>query len=330
MATKPPIQPEIGRINFGKILSSLRKQHRDHQLHDWDTKRLGKEAKINGQGELTAQVVANIESGRRAKLDADTLLRLANSLRLSPMERKEFFYAAVGLDAESAAENDPHNNHYFPKDIPSIFESVLQIQTPAYILDQYCDIVAGNSAFMDLFNFTSESIGFFHDQPAGLNLISYIFSEEFIKAIGDNWSKIALNNVLFFRRITMRHRHTSYFEDILNALLGKDKKRGDIVKIDRKAFKTMWFESFDDEILEEIRGNSIYTDNNYSSYAMSGLSFLGVVTSMMTNFGELYPVIYIPQTPGTMEYFTSSILKQEIKILYPIAPWPKKEVYWRS
>lgn len=323
-------QPKKGK-KFGKIVASLRKQHRDYQLHEWSAKVLGEEAKTSKKtAGLSAQVISNIETGRRIKLDDNTLLRLAYGLRLSPLERKEFFYAAIGLDAESVVNNHPDQNHYFPKDIPSIFDPLLKIQTPAYIMDQYCDLVAANSAFTELFKFTSEFIEIFRSQPAGLNLITYVFSEEFKNAIGRDWRKVALNNVLYFRRTTLRYRHLPYFEEVLNALLGKDKNREDIVNIDRKTFKSMWFESFDNETLEEMRGDSIYTDNNYSAYAMSGLDFLGIVTSMMTNFGELYPVIYVPQTVTTAGYFTSLLKNQEVQVLYPLAPWPQKEVYWRS
>ena len=300
------------RKNFGDILASLRKQHHDKYHKEWNTEKLSQASAVDGKGSIPAQVIANIECGRRANIDSDTLLQLAAALSLTPLERKDFFFMAVGVGNEIGAAE-----YYSDKDSKDVFETLSGICAPAYIMDQYCDFVAFNSAVLNLFGADPAYMDSLRLQPAGLNMLRYIFTDKNFKdsVDPDHWKKVALNNVFFLRRITLKYRHTDYFQQLLDALLEIDD------------FGKMWFDSFNPRILQESRQNIALTDNNYSVYKLSGQSFIGTDTPVMTSQGELHLVAYIPQCIETADVFMQIVRSSERKIHFA-ASWPEKEVYW--
>lgn len=314
--TKDANAVEQKHENFGKILASLRKQHRDRWYKEWNTERLANESKSDQQtGCLTKQIIANIEAGRRSNLDSDTLARLANGLSLTPLERKDFFYMAIGAEADAGAKN-----YYSDKDARDVFNTVASMFTPCYVIDQYCDFVACNAAFLKLFGFQLEGIEESKSKPAGLNLLYHILAPEstYRMSLSDTeWKNSALNNIYFFRRITLKYRHTDYFQYLLDALLELDE------------FKNRWFDSFSAKTQEKSRQHIALTDNNYSLYQVMGHSFIGTVTSIMTKDGELHLVVYTPNSLETATMF-SELINHSAREVYFIAPWPEKRVYWKE
>jgi transcriptional regulator with XRE-family HTH domain len=115
----------MNRSEFGRLVSALRKEHIDEEMNFWTQKKLGEET---GLGEL---IIGKIERGQRANLDGDTLLRLANALRLTSGERREFFLAASGISEEKIPRqhSDPRST------LDELIQMMRQIQSPAFIMD---------------------------------------------------------------------------------------------------------------------------------------------------------------------------------------------------
>ena len=85
--------------DFGKLISSLRKEHEDEDGAPWTQKRLAEECGRAGESfVLTENIISSIERGKRNP-DRDVLLALAAALRLTSSERREFFLAASGVEA---------------------------------------------------------------------------------------------------------------------------------------------------------------------------------------------------------------------------------------
>ena len=93
----------MNRVEFGRLIASLRREHEDENDRPWNQERLAREANaVVGAEVLSKYIVSNIERGNRI-LDEETLLALAAALRLTSGERKEFFLAASGVDNERIA-----------------------------------------------------------------------------------------------------------------------------------------------------------------------------------------------------------------------------------
>ena len=99
----------MNRVDFGKLVASLRKEHEDEDGRPWSRQSLAQEANAAAGAELFSKdIISRIERGERI-LDQETLLALAAALQLTSGERKEFFLAASGVDNDRIArpENDP-------------------------------------------------------------------------------------------------------------------------------------------------------------------------------------------------------------------------------
>jgi transcriptional regulator with XRE-family HTH domain len=192
---------------------------------------------------LSRTALQNLLHGKRKSVsDIHVLLRLAETLQLTKMERREFFFAALGLGMQQIVH--PQEDVF---DLNELLDDVKNLQTPAFVNDCYGEIVAGNNVAMNFFNVAPEFIAIASKLEVGFNVMSFICSEEsgFSSLVGERWNKTILRNMLFFRRITFRYRHEERFKRILKALKELEK------------FKEYW---------EKTAGSDDDSDSNYEYY----------------------------------------------------------------
>ncbi|MCB0176004.1 MAG: helix-turn-helix domain-containing protein, partial [Anaerolineae bacterium] len=206
----------MNRKAFGKLIAALRKEHFDQEDNRLTQAMLAERAqKLDPLSPLNEIIIGKIERGERAILDDQTLLSLADTLELSMGERREFYLAATGLDDEQI--------HATKKTAEEILATVIQmltdIQLPALLLDPYLDVIAINDILLNLYQTSQIDLYSRMDQPAGFNLLGFIFSADFEpqrQLLGQQqWRNFAVGNVIYFRRTTLRYRTTKYFTALI-------------------------------------------------------------------------------------------------------------------
>jgi len=286
--------------NFGKLVKALRHSSIDDNGNKWtrDT--------LSNAIHLTANQLGRLERGDRKYLDTQTLQLLAECLKLTNLEQREFLSAAVGID-DSALFGIEKPEQKFNK-IVTLVES---LQVPAFILDVYIDIVASNAGALNLFQIAPEIIEHMSYIPAGHNMLNFIYSSElgFREIVGSQWREAADTAILMFRRSALRYKHTKYFQFLLKELLKE------------KQFDIDWYANHRHTGHYDIT----FEQFNYEHPIHGQLKYISTETLIHTGKGDLYLIIYNPTDQVTVEVF-AEITNNANKRAYRIAPWPDKEM----
>ncbi len=291
----------MDRSAFGKLITALRKQSYNSKGKTWSRQEFGRAIK------MPPAKVGRLERGMHQYLDMETLGLMADAFQLTPHERKEFLYAAI-----SAGQED-----YFSPDAESgpsldlLTSALTGLKVPVFVLDVYSDYMLISDAMLALYGFNSGYIDYMKQTFAGSNLISLIYDpvSPIRKVFESNFEENALRNLQYFRRASLRYRHTPYFE----ALLAKLAKLPD--------FARHW----------RIVGNrEIYGDKNYGSYQIPhrcvGLMEFTFFESIVTTAdGDLHVVYYLPTNKETAKYFFNLCLETGNRMIR-FASWPEKHL----
>jgi transcriptional regulator with XRE-family HTH domain len=290
----------MNRVEFGQLVKALRQEHRDEKDIVWTQKKLGQET---GLGEL---IIGKIERGQRINLDEVTLLRLVNALQLTSLERREFFFAALGIDGQQVArkESDPKIV------LNDLLQKIKEIQLPVHISDPYGDVIAANSITIALLNISPTYLNTAQVLPAGFNHMRVVFDPKsgFKELVGSQWHNVAIHVMQLYRGFSLRYRYSNYFGSTLKALFKYP------------LFKQYWQYAYQYD--EDFYLNSV--QYNYYHRTYGPLSYLATSTQVLTQAGELHLVIYCPASPKTSEVF-KEIVKQVGMNMHHLASWPEKE-----
>lgn len=287
-------------INFGELVKALRQNSLDE-----DGIYLSRE-KLSEIVHLSPHQLGRLERGSRKYLDSQTLGLLADAFKLTALERREFYIAALGL-------SDKYIQDHFNTE--EQFQGLLHLldktQNPAFIMDVYADMVAANSRLLKLLMITPDLLDYAKTIPAGFNVLNFIYSSEsgFKAMIGPRWKEYAVIELLLFRRSTLRFRHTAYFKHLLSTLLKE------------KEFDIDWYAS---HIKKEIYGLT-YVHYEYVHPGYGPLSYLITETVVITNNDNLYLVIYNAMDNRTADVF-SGLGEPEESYVQKMASWPEKIV----
>ena len=300
----------MNRVEFGRLIASLRREHEDENDRPWNQERLAREANaVVGAEVLSKYIVSNIERGNRI-LDEETLLALAAALRLTSGERKEFFLAASGVDNERIALQRDE-----PEEVLSqLLERFSQVYLPAFIMDQYCDIVALNSPLIQIVDLAAAELNpnAGNKRPFPLNMLRILFSEERVDVFGElfggSWSDYAYHNVMLFRTFSLRYRSNFYFQALLQEL----KKY--------RAFKRYWRGMYLEEKGHSPSGGYIHL--NSPRWGNVGL-FLASLTAL-TTAGELHFCVYVPTTYDTTCLLSQLLGQGDAASIFRVGSWPEK------
>lgn len=126
-----------------------------------------------------------IEQGRDVSISPTVCARLAKALKLTPVERRYLF--------DLAGCTDPESNTAVLKPLPQgLSDCVDHIAAPAYILDRSWNVLARNTALLELFDG-------WPDNSAKPNLLRYIFLEKAAVGLVVDWEERARRVVGEFR-----------------------------------------------------------------------------------------------------------------------------------
>jgi len=293
---------------FGQLIAALRKEHFDEDGNRLTQAKLAKKAQQhNPHSPLNEIIIGKIERGERAMLDDHTLLSLADTLELTIGERREFFLAATGLDNEQI--------YPAPKPAEEILASAIQmltdIQLPALLLDSYLDVIAINAILAKLYDTNQIDLRRRLNQPAGSNLLSFIFSADFEPQrrlmSQREWHNFAVGNVIYFRRVTLCYRMTNYFAALL-AQLRRNRE-----------FRWYWEQVFYEEKRYFVGGTSFRLGTPGSTQ----FSFLTAPLVTLTPYGNLEIITHIPRNADTAIAF-HQMARETSPNSYQLSSWPEK------
>ena len=135
----------MDRKAFGKLVAALREEHIDFSARGvgvWTQAKLAKEAN------LPEKTIAQLEQGRKMNLDSYSLMQIARALKLTASEQYRFFSAAAEVDTE------PHRTlqNRAEETLRNLLRLMNDIRVPAYLLDPYVNVLAGNNIALTLLN----------------------------------------------------------------------------------------------------------------------------------------------------------------------------------
>ena len=299
----------IGNLAFGKIVASLRKDHH------WTQRELSTESAIS------YETVVNIEVGRVAKLDSDILNSLAKAFRLTSREKKEFFMAAVQLSTRLGNLSDDLVAES-TRILNCTLDMLQNIRLPAFVFDNYMDLVAINPNIHKFLEIPEEAIQKAPYKWCGFNVMRVVFDPEsgYQELVGrEVWKDVAISNIRFFRVVTLRAREDSHrFDKVLKELM------------DFREFKRYWSQILHDWELEDH-----YMDTEWFSYhhrTYGTIKYFYLPTTIITPLGELHMVVYAPSDSHTVHVFEGIATEldrmrangAEIPLVRTLSSWPVK------
>lgn len=296
---------------FGHLIAALRKEHYDEEGNRLTQAKLAEKAQQRDpRSPLNEIIIGKIERGERAMLDEQTLLSLADTLELTMGERREFFLAATGLDNEQIyAAQKPA-----AEILAAVIYMLADIQLPALLVDNYLDVIAANAILVKLYDTKQIDLHRRMNQPAGFNLLSFIFSADFEPhrqlMTQREWHNFAIGNVIYFRRVTLRYRMTDYF----TALLAQLRRN--------REFCWFWEQVFYEEKRYFVGGESF----KMGSAGANQFSFLTAPLVTLTPYGNLEIITHIPRNAETATAFHQIALEVPATT-YQLSSWPEKTAY---
>jgi transcriptional regulator with XRE-family HTH domain len=196
------------RSAFGQIVRSLRKEQLDPVTGEpWTQEQL---AAASG---LSARIIANLEQGRKATLEGETLVRLAGALALGTLERREFFALAVEVEVEAATA--PAALAAPQQAADPMLEVFAELHQPAFCYDDYFDILAANHAALVLHGIEPAWLHTLAAASGRPNFLHAIFAADspLRTSMQGAWHTLALRNLQQFCAMALRHRHTARWNE---------------------------------------------------------------------------------------------------------------------
>ncbi len=286
--------------DFGLLVRNLRINSVDELGNYWTRESLSKAISIS------PDKLGRLERGELKHLDKKTLMLLANAFKLTSLEKKEFFYAALGI-----SNKDLYNNNNTDNQMSILLNEMAKLQSPALLIDSYTDIIAANDSIMNLYMITPELLDYARKLPGGLNLLNMIYTSSFgtKELFGTFWREMTIIEILLFRRSTLRYRHTTYFQYLMNILNNK------------KQFNIDWY--FSQRYADHY--DLVYVHFQYEHAHYGPLAYLATESVINTQNGDLYLLIYSPTDSVTLQVFKSIKGKNE-DLIYRGASWPEKKM----
>ena len=297
----------MNRKEFGHLIAALRKEHFDE---DGNRVTQAKFAELAQQRDplspLNEIIIGKIERGERAMFDDQTLLSLADTLELTMGERREFFLAATGLDNEQIFATETDTGEI----LHSVIQMLTDIQLPALLVDSYLDVIAANAILVKMYDTNQIDLLSRANQPAGLNLLSIIFSADFEphrKLMTQRQrNNFAVGNVIYFRRVTLPYRMTDYFASLF-AQLRRNRE-----------FRWFWEQVFYEEKRHFVGGESFKMGISGSRF-----NYLTAPLATLTPYGNLEIITHIPRNAETAAAF-NQMAAAAPSVTQQLSSWPDK------
>ena len=289
----------MGYHTFGAIVAELRKGQ-----FDIGTGKALTQQRLAQQLGVSPRLVEAIEQGSKSYLDADLLVKLADTFALTALERREFFALATRIpDHHITLHNQPPGTILAP-----LLATLGELQQPAYLHDSLMDMVATNALFDAFWENT-------HPPPVKAsrtnNAVYGIFAyASFARSLfAQQWHTLALRTVYRFRALSLRYRHTTYFKTLFHHLWHLPH------------FSTLWLQS-------RQAAQDFYSHVQVDEYTHAQLGqtkYLVTRTTTLTPYGNLYLVTLVPATSQTATGF-ATLSQQWPNTSRQLMPWPNPDL----
>lgn len=294
----------MNRKEFGELVATLR------QDIGWTQSEL---AEYSG---LDDPVISQIERGVKKFFEPNLLFCLANAFQLTTLERREFFFAASGLEEKQIvrqpAKGTTTDTFHPSRIIDHLIDIMGQLLVPAFITDVYGDAIAVNMAIIRFFNVPASMIESASTIPAGYNTMRITFNKELVGRthVADNWDAYAMSAMLTYRASTLRYRAKPYFKYLM--------------KIFRNPVEYPLFDRFWKRVSSLEEDRIINSDLFAYRHEMFGeIKYLTAGITTTTSFGELFLPTYQALDDHTSRIF-SSLMKEGGGEVIRLSPWPIK------
>ncbi|MGA2489732.1 MAG: helix-turn-helix domain-containing protein [Anaerolineales bacterium] len=289
----------MDKENFGHLVATLRKESRnefDEPLTQYDLAELARIPLITLQ---------KIEQGRQANIKPEMLLNLSEALHLNSRATQFFFLASLGIKDVQTIRPIASPQHV----LEELTQILSQLQTPAFVLDGFSDIVVMNNSSLTVFTLEISQLHAPH-LLSQYNLNRFLFSPEFENLhtvmMGDPQSAAARRTVMLYKLWTLKYRHHWYFERLLPELNHY------------QVFREYWQSP-------SLHDEDIYIEYNHITLKHPGLGllrFLACPTHAITTAGDLNLFGLQPLDAHTAEACLLLARKNGTQLI-PLAPWPK-------
>jgi transcriptional regulator with XRE-family HTH domain len=288
----------MDKKNFGQLVASLRKESRnefDEVMTQYDLAELARIPLITLQ---------KIEQGRQVNIKTDMLLNLAESLHLSSCARQVFLRASLGI-----REVQTIRPVAAPQDVlAELTQTLSHLQTPAYIQDDFGDIVTLNPVSLSVLGLEVNLLHAPH-LLSQYNINRFLFSPEFANLqnfLGQAQSGQAQRAVMLYKLWTMKVRHHWYFQRLLPEL-----NRFPL-------FRRYW--QSPNSLDEDIYDQTNFLNLKHPEFDL--LKFLACPIQTITRQGNLNLFSLQPLDDHSAEACLQLVRKHGVQAI-PLAPWPK-------
>ena len=294
----------MNRKDFGELVAALR------QDLGWTQFQLAEYA------DLDDAVISQIERGVKRYFDPHLLFCLANAFQLTTLERREFIFAASGLDEKQIVRQPSEGMATDVFDERRILERMIkltgEIRLPAFICDVYSDVIAANYIMIAFYDVPPEMMEDAAKIPGGYNTTRLNFGRNMLARtqVTDNWDTYALNSMRTFRENSLRYRAHPYFKYLM--------------KIFRNPVEFPFFDRFWKLVSSMEQDRDVTVDHmQYQHNKFDAINYIASTSSVVTSFGNLFLVQNLPLDEYTEEVFTKLKLTAGLGVAR-FAPWPEK------
>lgn len=288
----------MDKQEFGRLLAALRKYHFDPNTgRGWTQRTLAEHTN------LTERIIGNIEQGRKAYIEAETLVRLADALCLNPWEREIFFTLAQGIPRAGAMPDAAEPAAILPK----LLNTMRALRSPAILYDPLYHVVAMNELGLALHNISGAQLLSQAQQQGCIHFLQHALAPD--SAVRHNmreiWTHFVQMHVLRFRILSLRYRHTDYFQKLFEALCSFSE------------FLQAWITT-QSRASWELHAPMCY---RYHHPQHGPLAYTSTLQYLWTAAGFVYLSILTPLGEDTATIFHSLSQSAQAEVLY-LTPWP--------
>jgi transcriptional regulator with XRE-family HTH domain len=294
----------MNRRDFGELVAALR------QDLGWTQFQLAEYSEQDGA------VISQIERGVKRTFDPDLLFCLANAFQLTTLERKEFIFAASGLDEKQIVRQPTEGVTTDVFDDKKILERIIrltgQLRIPAFICDVFSDVIAANYMMIAFYDVPPELLQDAARIPGGFNTTRLNFGRNMLARtqVTDNWDTYALNSMRTFRENSLRYRAHPYFKYL--------------IKNFRNPSDYPFFDRFWKLVSSMEQDRDVTIDHmQYNHNKFGPLNYIASTSAVVTSFGNLFLIQNLPLDEYTEQVFAELKLKAGLGVAR-FATWPEK------
>ena len=287
------------QTHFGVLIATLRRQKFDPLAGKvWSQSRLAEEA------DLSLKIVGDIERGRRVNIDEHTLVRLADALNLSILERHYFYQIAASIQQQYAPFPRGSAIEYLQNRV----QLMAEMQLPAFIHDSLFNLMAANQLWLDYYTLTDAE----WDAPQlPFNLLRMTIdpSSPVHQQLGTKWREMAQRILYRFCAYSMPEMPSDRYRETLQHLM------------QFKQFRGLWVESIH-QTGDHLHNASVF---GYTHPRFGTLRLMSVSEQLVTNRGSFYLSIMIPGNTTASKLF-DKLSRSTASQAHQLWPFPKSTI----